>query len=102
MANPVSAKFPASDSLKYQNDKYEFSVELPKGFVACVDEIITNGVGIILDDGVGCGDDVAPRLPDVPGFYTEHSGAEETDERNRDDHGGNPTLIPMREDEPSR
>jgi len=51
------AQIPAFDRKHYENEKYQFSVDLPQGFVACVSEHTNHGVVIYLDRAVQCRDE---------------------------------------------
>jgi hypothetical protein len=57
------ADMPAPDPSHYNNFDYQFSVKLPKGFLACVGEITNSGVVILLDHFRRC-----------DGNYFEHPG----------------------------
>ncbi len=45
---------PAPDPSRYNNIDYQFSVKLPKGFLACVGEITNSGVVILLQQSKRC------------------------------------------------
>jgi hypothetical protein len=53
---PAGAQIPAFDPKHYENEKYQFSVDLPRGLPACVSEHTNHGVVIYLDRAVKCGD----------------------------------------------
>src|SRR5216684_1039982 len=53
---PARAQIPAFDPKHYENEKYQFSVDLPAGFPACVSEHTNHGLVIYLDRGVRCRD----------------------------------------------
>src|ERR1700687_4095598 len=53
---PARAQIPAFDPKHYENEKYQFSVDLLGGFPACVSEHTNHGVVIYLDRAVQCRD----------------------------------------------
>lgn len=58
------AQIPAWDPKHYENEKYQFSVDLPPGFPACVSEHTNHGIFILLSHGAQC-DDNHEREPYV-------------------------------------
>jgi hypothetical protein len=50
----AAADRPAPDQTRYNNVDYQFSVDLPKGFLACVGEITNHGVVILLNHPAQC------------------------------------------------
>lgn len=51
----VNAQIPAPDARHYRNVDYQFSLDLPQGFSACVSERTNHGVYIVLTPGTRCG-----------------------------------------------
>lgn len=51
---PARAEMPAPDPRLYINVDYQFSVELPQGYPACVSEHTNHGVEILLDAQARC------------------------------------------------
>lgn len=45
---------PAPDPQRYQNVDYQFSVSLPRGYLACVGGTTNHGVAILLEPHPGC------------------------------------------------
>jgi hypothetical protein len=71
----ANAQIPAPDPKYYKNDKYQFSLDLPEGFPACVSEHTNHGVFIILKTGAACNDH-DDRLPYVGVFANYNVGSE--------------------------
>jgi hypothetical protein len=54
IVGPPAADMPAPNQTRYNNVDYQFSVKLPKGFLACVGEITNTGVVILLQHSKRC------------------------------------------------
>lgn len=54
---PAGAQIPTYDPKHYDNEKYQFSVDLPEGFPACMGAITNHGVYILLVPATRCGDE---------------------------------------------
>jgi hypothetical protein len=50
----AAADLPAPDQQLYRNLDYQFSVQLPRGFLACIGEITNHGIAILLEPHSGC------------------------------------------------
>ncbi|MGH6742222.1 MAG: hypothetical protein ACREDY_24885, partial [Bradyrhizobium sp.] len=62
------AEIPAPDRRHYRNVDYQFSVDLPRGFPACVDEETNHGVGIYLNKTATCADRNIEQVPHIDVF----------------------------------
>jgi hypothetical protein len=54
---PAHGEVPTPDPRLYINVNYQFSVELPRGYPACVSEHTNHGVEILLNHQAGCEND---------------------------------------------
>lgn len=73
--SPAHGEVPAPDPRLYINVDYQFSVELPRGYPACVSENTNHGVEILLDRQAGCeGDD--RHVPRIVVFANDNAATE--------------------------
>jgi hypothetical protein len=72
---PAPAEQPAPDSKVYES-RFGFTVGLPQGLAACIDDYTNDGVGVYLDPAVRCGrdDETHPQIL-IYGSYTAADGA---------------------------